>query len=77
LINEIKNSQLDPGPSPSYYLAGVYAQIGDIENGFESLQTAYMNHEVAMHLLKGYPYFQPLHSDPRWQEMLDKVGFPK
>jgi len=34
------------------------------------------NHEVEMYWFKVEPPFQPLHDDPRWQEMLDKVGFP-
>ena len=46
LINEIKNSHFNLGASPSYHLAQVYAQMGDIESAFESLETAYSNHEV-------------------------------
>jgi hypothetical protein len=75
LINEIKNLH-NSGASPSYHLALIYAQKGDIDSAFESLETAYSNHEVSMFRLKGMPYFQPLHNDPRWQQMLDKVGFP-
>ena len=30
-----------------------------------------------MYWVKVEPPFEPLRSDPRWQEMLDKVGFPK
>jgi hypothetical protein len=32
---------------------------------------------VEMTWLKVEPALEPLRSDPRWQEMLDKVGFPK
>ena len=32
---------------------------------------------VEMIWLKVEPPFEPLRSDPRWQEMLDKVGFPE
>jgi len=34
-------------------------------------------YEVEMYWLKVEPPFKPLYNDPRWQEMLDKVGFPK
>jgi len=33
--------------------------------------------EVEMYWLKVEPPFEPLRNDPRWQEMLDKVGFPE
>lgn len=43
---------------------------------FEWLDKAYKDHEVEMYWLKVEPPFEPLYNDPRWQEMLDKVGFP-
>lgn len=44
---------------------------------FEWLEKAYQDHEVEMYWLKVEPSFEPLRSDPRWQGMLDKVGFPE
>ena len=70
-------SEESPAGSPSFYLAMVYAQMGDIDTAFEWLDKAYADHEVEMYWLKVEPPFEPLRSDPRWQEMLDKVGFPK
>ena len=37
---------------------------------------AYKDHEVEMYWLKMEPPFKPLSNDPRWQEMLDNIGFP-
>ena len=62
--------------SPSFYLGMVYAQMGEIDTAFEWLEKSNQDHEVEMYWLKVEPPFEPLHSDPRWQEMLDKVGFP-
>lgn len=39
----------------------------------EWLEKAY---QVEMYWLKVEPPLEPLHDDPRWQVMLDKVGFP-
>lgn len=50
--------------------------MGEIELAFKWLEKAYQDHEVEMVWLKVEPPFEPLHSDPRWQKMLDKVGFP-
>jgi len=62
---------------PSFYLAMIYAQTGEIDTAFEWLDKAYKDHELEMYWLKVEPPFEPLHKDPRWQEMLDKVGFPE
>jgi len=72
----IKLSEQAPVGSPSFYLAMIYAQMGEIDTAFEWLEKAYTDHEVEMYWLKVEPPFKPLHSDPRWQVMLDKVGFP-
>ena len=49
---------------------------GEIDLAFKWLGKAYEDHEVEMFWLKVEPIFEPMHKDPRWQEMLDKVGFP-
>jgi hypothetical protein len=49
--------------------------MGRINAAFDWLLKAYKNHDVDMYQLKLEPHFEPLHNDPRWQEMLDKVGF--
>ena len=43
------------------------------DNAF--LEKAYEDREVEMYWLKVEPPFEPLYDDPRWQIMLDKVGF--
>jgi TolB-like protein/class 3 adenylate cyclase/tetratricopeptide (TPR) repeat protein len=76
-LEELKNkSSVNAGGSPSFYLAMIYAQMGEIEAAFEWLNKAYEDREVEMYWLKVEPPFEPLHDDPRWQEILDKVGFP-
>ncbi|MDA0197126.1 MAG: hypothetical protein O2887_19250 [Bacteroidetes bacterium] len=78
LLNEIKaQSKESPSGSPAFYVAMVYAQMGETDLAFKWLDKAYEDHEVEMYWLKVEPPFEPLRSDPRWQVMLDKVGFPK
>jgi len=78
LLEELKRiSEGSPGGSPAYFAAMVYAQMGEKELAFEWLEKAYNDHEVEMVWLKVEPPFAPLHHDHRWQEMLDKVGFPE
>jgi len=54
----------------------IYAQMEETDLAFEWLTKAYETREVEMYWLKVEPPFKPLHDDPRWQVMLDKVGFP-
>ncbi len=69
-------SQENAGGSPSFYLAMVYSEMGEIELAFKWLEKSYQDHEVEMYWLKVEPPFESLRSDIRYQEMLDKVGFP-
>jgi tetratricopeptide (TPR) repeat protein len=71
-----KRSEGSSAGSPSYYITMIYAQMGEIDLAFQWLEKAYIDREVEMYWLKVVPLFEPLHDDPRWQEMLDKVGFP-
>jgi TolB-like protein/class 3 adenylate cyclase len=77
LLAEIKQlGETSAAGSPSFYVAMIYTQMGEIDKAFEWLDKAYKDHEVEMYWLKVEPPFESLHSDPRWQIMLDKVGFP-
>ena len=78
MIEEIKiNYASSSRGSPAYQLAMIYAQMGEIDTAFQWLDHAFEDREQSMHWLKVEPLFEPLHSDPRWQQMLDKVGFPE
>jgi TolB-like protein len=71
-----KRSTVNVGGSPSFYLAMIYAQTGDVNTAFEWLEKGLRDHEVEMYWLKVEPPFEPLHSDQRFQVMLDKIGYP-
>jgi TolB-like protein/class 3 adenylate cyclase len=75
IIKEIESSHKS-SVNPYFSLAMIYAQMGDIDAAFDWLEKAYINHEVYMYRINVEPYFIPLYNDPRWQQMLDKVGFP-
>ncbi len=68
-------SEEGPLGSPSFYIAMIYAQMGDTNKAFEYIQRSIDNYEVELYWLKVEPPFEPLRSDPRWPDMLRKVGF--
>jgi adenylate cyclase len=77
LIELIAKSDTTSVGSPAFYTAMIYAQMGETDLAFQYLEKAYDAHEVEMYWLKVEPPFEPIRDDPRWQVMLDKVGFPE
>ena len=59
---------------PAYDLAVVHLALGQNEAALQWLQKAYDEHDWAMVVLAVEPRLDPLRSDPRFQELLRKVG---
>jgi hypothetical protein len=57
-------------------LAGVYCLLGDKEQAFRYLETAYSTHESLIVALKEFPDFEILHSDLRYADLLRRIGLP-
>lgn len=57
-----------------YYIAMIYAGLGDREKAFEWLDRAYDDRADYLVYLKVDPRFDPLQSDERFQQMLQKIG---
>jgi len=55
-------------------LAVLYIALGDIESAFSSLEKAYSAHDLQLQYLKVDPDFDPVRSDPRFQDLLRRVG---
>jgi len=70
-----KRSKVGPVGSPAYYTAMVLAQIDKKDEAFEYLERAFQSHEVEMFWLNVEPPFEPLKNDPRWESIIEKVGF--
>jgi len=58
-----------------YALAFFYSGQRDVETAFEWLEVAFYEHDAELTFLKMEPQFKPLHGDPRWKEILTKIGF--
>jgi TolB-like protein/DNA-binding winged helix-turn-helix (wHTH) protein len=57
-------------------LAGVYAGLGQKEEAFEWLEKAYQVHARDLLELKYDPHFANLRSDPRFIELVRRIGLP-
>ena len=63
---------------PSSYAVAIYlAALGEKEEAFAELNKAYENREYGLVLLKVDPRLDPLRSDPRFTDLIHRVGFPQ
>jgi TolB-like protein len=58
-------------------IAPVYAVLGEKDKAFECLEEGYEERDWSMIFLKVYPPFDPLRSDPRFRDLLQRMNFPK
>jgi Tfp pilus assembly protein PilF len=63
--------------SSAYNIAGFYADLGDKDQAFKWLDTAYRERDFHLIKLKTDFLLDPLHSDPRFAELVSKVGLPQ
>jgi tetratricopeptide (TPR) repeat protein len=68
-------SRKSPVGSPSFFAAAVYAAMGETNKSLQTLEKAYTDHEVEMYWLKVEPLFRRLHGNPRFENLLMKIGF--
>ena len=74
---ETRQAQRRNGYSSAYELAKLYADLGDKDQAFRWLNTAYQERDTNLIDLKTDFMFDPLRSDPRFAELLRKVGLPQ
>jgi len=60
-----------------YQLATLYADLGDKEHAFEWLNTAYQEHDIFLMGLRTDFTLDSLRSDPRYAELVRKIGLPQ
>jgi serine/threonine protein kinase/tetratricopeptide (TPR) repeat protein len=74
---EARQPQRKTGYSSAYRIADLYADLGDKERAFQWLNTAYQERDGLLEGLKTDFLLDPLRSDPRFAELVRKVGLPQ
>jgi len=74
---EIRQAQRKSGYSSAYEIATLYAGLGDKDHAFQWLNTAYQERDFFLFGLKTDFLLDPLHSDPRFAELVRKLGLPQ
>jgi adenylate cyclase len=74
---EIRQAQRKTGYFSALEIARFCADLGDKEQAFHWLNTAYQEHDWLLIGLNTYFQLDPLRSDPRFAELVRKVGLPQ
>jgi serine/threonine-protein kinase len=64
------------GEAASFQQGEIYAQLGDRDRAFASLEHAYEIKDAGLISTKMDPFLDPLRSDPRFSALLAKMNFP-
>lgn len=59
-----------------YRISRLSVQLGETDDAFRYLNMALERRDAQLLLLKSEPTFDPLRSDPRFAEILTRIGFP-
>lgn len=71
-----RQGQRKTGYFSGLIIARFYADMGDKEQALRWLNTAYQEHDWTLIGLNTYFQFDPIRSDPRFAELVRKVGLP-
>ncbi len=76
LIEMLKNDSQREYLSPNE-MARYYGLMGDRDHTFEWLEKGYAQRSSRMEYLKTEDYLEPFHSDPRYIDLLKRMGLPQ
>ena len=76
LLEELKRRQ-HTGYVPAAAFVNAYLGLGDNEQAFVWLERCYKEQSMILQLLKVHPYFDPVRSDPRFADLVRRVGLDK
>ena len=74
---ETRQAQRKTGYSSAYGIAIMYAELGEKDQAFQWLNTAYQERDWLLVDLKTDFLLDPLRSDPRFAALVRKVGLPQ
>lgn len=67
-----KSRYVDP-----YWIAMLHTRLSDKDEAFQWLEKAYKERRHSMAFIKTEPMFDGLHSDPRFQDFIRRLGLPR
>ena len=74
---EVRQAQRKTGYSSAYEIATLYADLGDKDQAFRWLNTAYQERDWSLSGLKTDFTLDSIRSDPRFADLLRRIGLPQ
>lgn len=63
--------------SSGVYIAAVFAGLGDKDKAFEWLEKDFQSRSGELAVIRFYMQFEPLRDDPRYKDLLKRMGLPE
>jgi TolB-like protein/Flp pilus assembly protein TadD len=77
-INGVRRWSLkDLESGPAFMIGSIHAELGERDQAIEYIRKAYENREGSLLMLDVWPSFDAMHSDPRYQEFVRRMGLPQ
>ncbi len=73
LVEELKRRQ-QKGYVPAAAFVNAYLGLGDNEQAFAWMERAYLEQSMILQYLKVHPFFDPVRDDPRFKDLVRRVG---
>jgi tetratricopeptide (TPR) repeat protein len=73
LVRELEHRR-EKGYVPAGAFINPYLGLGDYEQAFAGFERAYQEKSSILQFLKVHPFFDPLREDPRFKDLLRRVG---
>ena len=78
LVEEMRAATRQESPvSPSILFAMAFLGMGKHKEAMDALEEGYKTHDPDLVGLNSTPWFEPLRSDPRFQDLLHRMNFPR
>ena len=75
VLADLKERSKHEYVAPSH-IAKIYIALGDRDQAFAWLEKGYQQRDSWLTFLKGDPMYDPIRSDPRFQDLLRRIGLP-
>lgn len=73
LLAELKQRQKS-GYVPAGAFINAYLGLGEMDEAFAALEQGYKEHSNILQFLKVHPHFDPIRNDPRFRDLVHRVG---
>jgi hypothetical protein len=73
LLAELKTRK-QAGYIPAAVFVNAYLGLGENDQAFVWIEQAYKEHSNILQFVKVHPCFDPIRSDPRFQDLLRRIG---